>query len=183
MSYSINGVGIGIAPTGSIISYLGTSDPDGWIICDGTARTNTDGIYDALVALGVGTNSGTSYYPPDFKGRFMMGSSSTAGTQGTKAGSNSHTLTTAQMPSHTHTGTTAAGGSHSHGINTYQDDWNDSGGQGPSWGDGDNGTYKAHHSTAAAGSHNHTFTTAATGGGSAFSIIPSHVTVNYIIKY
>jgi microcystin-dependent protein len=182
MSYSINGVGIGIAPTGSIISYLGTSDPDGWIICDGGTRDNSNNIYDDLLELGVGTNSGTSYFPPDFTGRFMMGSTSPASEQGIKAGSNSHTLTTAQMPSHAHTGTTASEGEHVHKVITRQDDYNVSGGAGPSFGS-DNGAHIPRHETSAAGEHNHGFTTNNTGGGSAFSIIPSHVTVNYIIKY
>ena len=34
-----------------------------------------------------------------------------------------------------------------------------------------------------AGSHTHTFTTASTGTGSAFSVMNPYITLNYIIKY
>ena len=46
MSHSIG------PPPGSIVSYLGTTDPDGWIICNGTTRTdNSDSRYNKLNAL------------------------------------------------------------------------------------------------------------------------------------
>ncbi len=54
-------------------------------------------------------------------------------------------------PSHN----TSTTGNHRHGINTRQDDWNDSGGSGPSWGDGDNGAYKSWHYSEYAGNHYH----------------------------
>jgi len=63
-------------PTGSIYAYLGTTDPSGWVIMNGVARTNnSDGKYNALIALGIGTGgSGTSTYtPPNYKGAFLRG--------------------------------------------------------------------------------------------------------------
>ncbi|MCO4761218.1 MAG: hypothetical protein KC502_06925 [Myxococcales bacterium] len=57
---------------------------------------------------------------------------------------------------HDHPSTnTSTTGNHRHGIRTRQDDWNDSGGAGPSWGDGDNGAYKPYHYTDYAGNHAH----------------------------
>ncbi len=65
-----------------------------------------------------------------------------------------------QVPAHTHTidppaTWTTTDGAHSHGIPTYQDDYNVSGGVGPSFG-GDNGTYGNHGNfTQTAGAHRH----------------------------
>jgi len=50
-------------PPGSIMSYIGTSDPDGWIICDGILRTSTDSRYAALSVL-LGGNA-DSITPPE----------------------------------------------------------------------------------------------------------------------
>jgi len=99
-----------IAPVGSIISYLGTSDINGWIICDGVARANTNGIYRRLFGMSIGTFTGATsgvggtYTPPDLKGRFLYGTSTTTSVQ-TNAGSASQnvTLTTANLPAHNHT--------------------------------------------------------------------------------
>ena len=58
MSYfTVNGQNL--IPTGTVCSYLGTTDPAGWVICDGIARTNnTDGKYNSLNSLGIGTGGG-----------------------------------------------------------------------------------------------------------------------------
>ena len=78
MSYfTVNGQNL--IPTGTVCSYLGTTDPTGWVICDGTARTdNTDGKYNSLNSLGIGTGGGgtSNYTPPDFRGAFLRGSGS-----------------------------------------------------------------------------------------------------------
>ena len=91
-------------PVGSIMEYLGTTDPDGWIICDGTARTNNqDGRYNALYSLGIGSGgSGTSNYtPPNLKDKFAIGAS--AGyPRGNTGGSDTVTLITANLPNHAH---------------------------------------------------------------------------------
>jgi hypothetical protein len=64
------------APTGSLSAYVASSDPIGWVICDGVVRTNnSDGKYNNLASLGIGTGgSGTSNYtPPNLKGSFLRG--------------------------------------------------------------------------------------------------------------
>jgi hypothetical protein len=36
-------------PSGSIVSYLGKNDTPGWVLCDGTVRTdNQDGKYNMV---------------------------------------------------------------------------------------------------------------------------------------
>ena len=75
MSYSISEI-VANPPTGSIVAYFGTSDPAGWVICDGTQRTNnSDGRYNTLYTLSIGSGgSGTANYtPPDLRGTFLRG--------------------------------------------------------------------------------------------------------------
>jgi microcystin-dependent protein len=96
-------------PPGSIMPYIGTSDPDGWIICNGVLRTSTDSRYAALsVLLGGNANSIT---PPDLRSRFLRGNSTVSTIS--NGGSDSVTLTTVNIPSHSH-GITMNGGSHTH---------------------------------------------------------------------
>jgi hypothetical protein len=54
------------APTGSSVYYLGTTDPNGWVIMDGQPRQN-NGEYNNLITLGIGTtsNNNTIYTPPN----------------------------------------------------------------------------------------------------------------------
>lgn len=61
-------------PPGSVMAFLGTIEPDGWIIANGNQRTNgSDGRYDNLIALQIGSSTGSSYTPPDLKGAFLRG--------------------------------------------------------------------------------------------------------------
>ena len=122
MSYKIDGVPqvFGV-PIGSIISYLGTSAPEGFVLCDGVARDNTDGKYDALANLGVGhiATIQQQYTPPDFKGMFIGGSSATGNVGGT-GGSDNVTLSTSNLPAHSHSGTTSNNGGHNHGYTIHR---------------------------------------------------------------
>ena len=74
MSYQINGIAA-MPPTGSIIAYYGTSDPNGWVICDGVERPNTNNMYQGLKDLNIGSlNTTTNYYIPlNLKGYFLRG--------------------------------------------------------------------------------------------------------------
>jgi microcystin-dependent protein len=101
--YKINGITVN-PPPGTIIQYLGTDDPDGWVICNGVVRTNNaDGRYNRLYALGIGTGgSGTSNYtPPNFINRFSFGKG-TNDTLGSVGGNADVTLTSANLPTHSH---------------------------------------------------------------------------------
>ena len=120
-SYSV------LAPPGSIMQYFDTTDPDGWLICDGVTRTATDGRYAALSVilnriLGVSTNSSNSCTPPDLKSKFLYGSSSTSSI-GTTAGTTTKTIAITNLPAHNHALTDpghnhgGSTGSHGHGVN------------------------------------------------------------------
>ena len=112
-------------PPGSIVSYIGTTDPDGWVICDGSLRTSTDSRYTALASILGGTNTGNSLRPPDLRSKFLYSSSDVQTTM-TTGGSSTVTLTTANLPSHSHTislsdqghrhNNSANQNAHSHGI-------------------------------------------------------------------
>ena len=109
-----------IMPAGSVIPYAGTSAPTGFLFCDGSAVSRS--TYAALFAV-IGTTYGagdgsSTFALPDLRGRVVagkddMGSSSAnrltdqsgglnGDTLGDTGGSETHTLTTAQLASHTH---------------------------------------------------------------------------------
>ena len=189
MYYLINGVPqIFGVPIGSISAYLGTSSPTGFVLCDGVQRENTDDKYTALYQLGVGTmtTNETHYTPPDYRGMFIGGSSNTSSVGGT-GGDNNITLSTSNLPAHSHNGFTDADPGHVHGMNTgNKDDKNFTSGSTqipPGDGPGTSNNGATIYNTKSAGYHVHSFTTSIAGSGTAFSIVPEHVKVNYIVKY
>lgn len=116
--YTATGLGV---QTGTIHDFAGTSAPTGYLFCGGQAVSRT--TYAALFAVigttfGVGDGS-TTFNLPDLRGRVAagkddMGAGASAGrltttyfganadTLGAVGGSQSHTLTAAQIPAHTH---------------------------------------------------------------------------------
>jgi hypothetical protein len=57
---------------------LGTTDPSGWVICDGKGRfDNNRNIYNNLTGMNIGrydvSGSLIYYYPPNYKGAFLRG--------------------------------------------------------------------------------------------------------------
>lgn len=107
-------------PSGSVISYAGSSAPTGWLLCFG--QTVSRSTYAALFAA-IGTTYGagdglTTFALPDLRGRAVAGKDDMGGTSanrltglsggvdgdvlGAAGGLETHTLTTAQMPLHGH---------------------------------------------------------------------------------
>lgn len=182
----VNGVisqsGVPIVPPGVMLEYGGSAAPSGWLLCDGAAVNRT--TYAALFAI-IGTTYGAgdgvnTFNLPDRRGRYGIGSNATypRGTTGGSLSTSGTALTINQMPSHTHTGTTSTVGDHIHGIDAVP-----RAGTGGGY-TGVNGVGGTVTQTQAAGAHNHTFTTDATGGGQTHdhTILPPYVSSNYIIK-
>jgi len=158
-----------VPPPGSIMAYLGTSDPDGWLICDGRLiiRTTYPKLFDV-----VGPNI------PNLQNQFLMGSSGTFNIKSI-GGNSSVTLSANNLPAHNHslTGGTALtniGGSPSYLIVT--DDGYDGGNQYPGFNYNHGGAHTISTATLGRTDNNTTTTTA-------INILPPYYTVNYIIKY
>jgi microcystin-dependent protein len=108
-----------LPPVGSIMAYLGSSEPEGWIFCNGRSRQN-DGRFEPLLRLGIGTRSVGQYTPPNLINRFLKGVYE-AVELNTMNSASTVTLTTANLPSHTHDGTTggmSANRTHNHNGST-----------------------------------------------------------------
>lgn len=104
--------------SGMIMPYAGTTAPTGWLMCYGQAIDQTT-YADLYTAIG-GTygSSGSNFNVPDLRGRVIAGQDDMGGTSanrltgvsgsvngdtlGGAGGAETHTLSTAQMPSHTH---------------------------------------------------------------------------------
>ena len=112
-----------IVPSGALMPFAGTSAPTGYLLCDGSAVSRS--TYATLFAAldngniyGAGDGSST-FNLPDLRGRVIAGQDDMGGssanrltnqsgglngdTLGDTGGSETHTLTTAQLASHTHT--------------------------------------------------------------------------------
>ena len=110
-----------IMPTGAVLPYAGSSAPTGFLLCYGQAisRSTYADLFSAISTT-YGTGDGSSTFNlPDLRGRVVAGQDDMGGssadrltdqtgglngdTLGDTGGSETHTLTTAQMPAHTHT--------------------------------------------------------------------------------
>jgi microcystin-dependent protein len=137
LNYNQNSLFTGYSVIGSVTAYLGSTDPIGWVICDGIARTNnTDGKYNALAAMSIGTGGTgtTSYTPPDLRGAFLRGDGKGTATSTLTTGYGSYAATlkssqTDSMQTHTHGGNTNSGtgalsvGTHNHYFQTNNDNF------------------------------------------------------------
>ncbi len=171
---------------GDVKYSMRLNDHNGWLKCDGRSISRND--YSELFAV-IGTSFGsgdgvTTFNLPDVRGRVLgaigTGPGLTARSLGHKEGTETHTLTVGEIPSHSHTGTTDSSGSHTHTHNAnggslglMSSDGNNTASGGLDTTTGEPNLYTSPQALTinSSGSHTHTFTTASIGNGDAFNIM------------
>jgi microcystin-dependent protein len=128
-----SGIGaVGFMPVGVVVPFAGSTSPAGWFLCFGQAisRTTYAGLF-ATIGTTYGSGDGsTTFTLPDLRGRVVAGEDDMGGTAasrltsggsgitgttlGATGGTETHTLTTAQLASHNHTQD-----SHNHTQNSH----------------------------------------------------------------
>lgn len=113
-------------PIGTVIQWIDGTIPTGWLVLNGQTLNRT--TYAGLFALygtkyGNGLGDGLTFSLPNLVTRFPQGADESAPGDdgfllppGTRAGANTITLSSTQLPTHTHTSTFGTAGSHSHVI-------------------------------------------------------------------
>ena len=162
-------------PTGSIMPYLGTAAPEGWVLCKGQSITSVPNSA-ALIAL-VGDNA------PNLQGLFLRG---TGSYNSNHSGPALKTLQSQSIGKHKHyanlSGSTSSDGSHSHSYSSGSG--STAGIDSDSWNSGEIGLGIINNTTSTAGEHSHTFNAQGYTNdyGTVIENRPINYGVNYIIK-
>jgi microcystin-dependent protein len=167
-----------LIPAGTIIMSASITEPSGWLDCDGRLFNITvyPDLFSAIRYSFGGVDN--SFNLPDMRGRTGVGLGQGSGLSNRSladvSGAETHTLTTAQMPSHNHGVTDPK---HSHGYNNYnnvQDTDNAFGTENAA----DNGSNSATTTLELTG-----ISIQNTGGGAAHNNMQPFVVLRYLIKY
>jgi microcystin-dependent protein len=106
-------------PAGTIIPFAGTTEPDGYLLCDGREVSRTTYyVLFGVIGTTYGSGDGVSTFNlPNIQGRIVAGldpAQSEFQTLGLTGGEKTHTLTEGEMPTHSHVLTDPG---HSHILN------------------------------------------------------------------
>lgn len=110
--------GGGSAPVGMVAPFAGSTVPSGWLLCYGqnVSRLTYGALFTAL-GTAFGSGDGSTFGLPDLRGRVVAGLNNMGGTSASAlnaqswsstlgqfgvGGSQSHTLSTTEMPMHNH---------------------------------------------------------------------------------
>jgi len=193
---------VGFMPVGVVVPFAGSTSPAGWQLCYGQAisRTTYAGLFTTIgTTYGSGDGS-TTFNVPDMRGRVTAGKDDMGGTAasrltatvltaantlGATGGTETHTLTTAQLASHNHTQD-----SHNHTQNAHAHDFVGKYGgsttissslSAPGY-SSDYGVGAGYVASATATNQATTATNQAAGGGAAHLNTQPTIVLNYIIK-
>jgi len=192
-------------PTGMLAPFAGSTQPTGWLLCDGTSKTSA-AYPDLFAVIGYtyGGSAGT-FYLPDMRGRIPMGAGTGAGqsttttplsgtgiptggnaltarARGDWGGEETHLLTGAESGTSAH-GHTASSPAHTHGpgsSNTFLT-W-DGGTLGVASGGGLAQAVGSPATTAATAATVNVANSTAANASSRAPVIAPFVVLNYIIK-
>ncbi len=168
-------------PSGTVVPFAGSSAPTGYLLAQGQAvsRSTYSDLFSAIgTTYGSGDGSST-FNLPDLRGRVVAGKDDMGGssanrltdqtgglngdTLGDTGGSETHTLTEAQLAAHTH------------GAGSYTALFPGDGTQSTAGGTGNRGTQGGSNLTVSG-------TSGSTGSGSAHNNVQPTIILNYIIK-
>ena len=159
-------------PAGILVPFAGSTAPDGWLLCDGSAvsRTTYSSLF-AVIAATYGAGDGsTTFGLPDLRGRMAVGLDNMGGTSADRVtnvqadamggadGEETHILTEDEIAIHSHTLRRITSGSS-----------NDSG-------------FEYSNPSSSYNSHDNP-SISETGGDQAHNNMPPYLAVNYLIKY
>lgn len=170
------------ADTSSLFTFLWTNYSDSVCAVSSGRGASAAADYAANKTIALPDLRGRAFFGLDDMGNSAAGrlGSVITGqtTNGASGGTETHTLTEAQLPSHTHTGTTSSDGAHTHTV-AYTNATRDLGASGSlmNYSGSDLTT-----TTSSNGAHTHTFTSNATGSGAAHSNMPPAFLTTFIIK-
>lgn len=162
-----------VMPVGTVVSFAGTSAPEGWLLCNGQ-RVNGEQYRElAKVLFGEERNL---FDIPDYRERFMVGATGSGDYRlGSSGGHAFVALTESQMPQHTHS-VNDPGHTHSY-QRTNNGTWHRYSGGGT--GSRNDNSFD-HPQT---GSEKTGITLSSVGNSNAHENRPPFIALNYIIKY